>query len=406
MKLRRRLSSSLRPLFAHRTRALLALAGVAVGTAAVILSRALGVGAQEEMRRTIERTGTNLLMVKPLPVRRLVARPQIRGFATTMVVEDADAIARLRQVAKIAPAIEQPGRVKLAGAVMRTTIRGTTPAFPAVRSFALAEGRFFDATDDRLSRRVVVLGARVASELSAGRSPVGATVRIGGIPFEAIGVFEARGTTTDGADQDNQVVVPLQTALRRVFNATWLTNIYVSVTQPEHMDEAESEILHLLRARHQRGADEAADDFAIQNTTKSRSFQQETIASLSRYATGLASLALGMGGIGILALMLLSVRERTSEIGLRLAVGARPRDILIQFLLEAAALALGGWAIGAVAAGAAAAILVLSTSWTIGLPTMAIAASFGMTFIVGLGFGALPARNAARVPPIAALTTR
>ncbi|MBI2512672.1 MAG: ABC transporter permease [Opitutae bacterium] len=406
MKLRRRLSSSLRPLLAHRTRALLALAGVAVGTAAVIVSRALGAGAQEEMRRTIERTGTNLLLVKPLPVKRLAARPQIRGFASTLVVEDADAIARLDQVATVAPAIERPGRVKFAGAVMRTTIRGTTPAFPTVRSFALAGGRFFNASDERQARRVAVLGARVADELSAGRSPVGATVRIGGIPFEVIGVFAARGTTTDGADQDNQIVVPLPTALRRVFNATGLTNIYIGVTQPERMDEAESGILHLLRARHRRGAGETPDDFAIQNTAKSRSFQQEMIASLSRYATGLASLALGMGGIGILALMLLSVRERTSEIGLRLAVGAQPRDILIQFLGEAAALALGGWALGALVAGAAVTALALWTNWTVGVPTMTIAASFGMTFIVGLGFGALPARNAARVPPIAALTTR
>lgn len=406
MKLRRRLSSSLRPLWIHRLRAALALSGVAVGVAAVIVSRSVGAGAQTEMVRAVERMGTNLLLIKPLPVKRLVARPQLSGLATTLELEDVEAIAALPFVREVAPAVDRSVRVKVGATAMRTTVRGSTPAYLSVRKFALAEGRCFDGEDERAARRVAVLGARVNAELSSGRSLVGGEIRLGGVPFEVIGVLAAKGASVEGADQDNQVVVPLRTALRRISNSTWLTTIYVSVTEPARMNDAETGIQHMLRARHQRGIERRPDDFAVQNTAKTRAFQQEMTAALSRYAGGLAAIALAVGGIGILALMLISVRERTSEIGLRMAVGAEPRDILIQFLIEAAALALAGWLGGALLGGGAAVALACFTRWPVGLPVSAIVTSFGMAVIVGLGFGALPARNAARIPPIEALLKR
>lgn len=393
-------------MFVHRTRALLAATGVAVGVAAVIVSRAVGAGAEAQMRRTVESIGTNLLIVKPLPVKREVARPEISGPATTLVVADADAIGRLDTVHAVAPAVERPTRVKIGNLAMRTTVRGTTIAFPAVRNFEIGTGRYFDAADDRLARRVVVLGSRVREELGGGGSLVGTEMRVDGVPFEVIGVFKARGATIDGADQDNFVAVPLRTALRRVFNTTWLTNVYVGVADPDGMAETAASIERLLRGRHQHGMSGQPDDFAVQNTTRTRVFQQEMIDTLSRYAAGLAAIALVVGGTGILALMLLSVKERTSEIGLRMAVGARPLDILIQFLLEAATLAVGGWSAGLVLAAAGSAALAYGTSWPVGVPTMAIAGTFGMVLIIGLGFGALPARNAARIPPIDALVMR
>lgn len=406
MKLRRWLSSSLRPLLAHRTRALLSGAGVAVGVAAILVSQAIGTGAEEEMRRTVEGTGTNLLIVKPLPLKPLVSRPKIGGLAMSLTVEDSNALARLPGVAAVAPAIERPARVKVGAIAMRTTARGTTVTFPAIRRFALAEGRFFNAADDRAARRVAVLGDRIARELSPEGSLVGAQIRIDGIPFDVVGVFRARGTTTDGADQDNQVAIPLRTALRRVFNATWLTNIYVSAKDPNEIDAAATEIQQSLRQRHRRGDGTESDDFAVQSTARTRAFQQQITASLSRYAAALSTIALGVGSMGILATMLLSVRERTAEIGLRMAVGAQRRDILLQFLLEATVLSLGGWISGAIVAVAAAAAIVLGTNWPIAFPTIAIAASLGMALIIGLGFGVLPARNAARIAPLQALLTR
>lgn len=403
MRLGRRLGSSVKPLLLHKVRTLLALSGVAVGVGAVVVSSAIGQGAQDAMVRTIESMGTNLLMVKPLPVKRLVARQTMTGLATTLDVEDYEAIARLTRVAEAAPGVEGTAIVKAGTIAMITTVRGTTPVFLSVRRFQIGEGRFFDEEDDRSARRVAVLGARVADNLFDGPSPIGQEIRIRGVPFDTIGVLQAKGTTADGADQDNQILVPARTASRRIFNSTWLATVYVSVRAPEQMNDAEADIRRLLRARHRRGLESSTDDFAIQNTAKIRSVQQEMTESLSRYATGLAAIALLVGGIGILALMLLSVRERTPEIGLRMAVGAQPRDILIQFLVEAGVLALAGWTTG-IGVGAVAAVTVaLGTTWTMGIPVPAILVSFAMAVIIGLGFGAVPARSAARIPPIQAL---
>jgi putative ABC transport system permease protein len=403
MKLRRRFITSLKPLLAHRVRTALALAGVAVGVAAVVVARAIGAGAQQEMLRTLQQMGTNLLIIKPLPVKRLVARREIRGVATTLTPEDYDALAALPLIAHAVPAIEGSVRVKAGTFAMRTTVRGTTAAYPHVRNFRLAAGCFFDADDDRAARRVAVIGARVNDELAPAGSLLGQEIRVRGVAYEVIGILEAKGATADGADEDNQVLVPLRTALRRVFNVTWLTTVYTSVTEPARMSEAAANIERVLRARHQRGSDAPTDDFAVQNTAKTRAFQQQMTETLSRYAAGLAAIALLVGGIGIMALMMLSVRERTSEIGLRMAVGALPRDILLQFLLEATVLALAGWAGGLVLGGAAALTVKLGTTWPIAVPGSAIAASFAMAAFIGLGFGAVPARNAARIPPIQAL---
>jgi ABC-type antimicrobial peptide transport system permease subunit len=403
MKLRRRLSSSLRPLFAHRTRTLLALSGVAVGVGAVIVSRAIGAGAEDEMVRTVEAIGTNLLIVKPLPVKRIVFRPSIVGFATTLRPDDCAAVATLPTVAAVAPAVETTTRIKAGSRIVKTTVRGTGPAYPSIRRFEIAAGRFYDATDDRARARVVVLGASVARQLFGEERPVGAGVRLRGIPFEVIGVLRAKGTTPDGADQDNQVLIPLGTAMRRVFNVTWLTSAYVAVRDRDLMDETGAAIDALLRERHRARALQPAEDFAVQNTARTRAIQQELTASLSRYAAGLGAIALLVGGVGILALMFLSIRERTSEIGLRMAVGAQPRDILLQFLIEASVLALAGWAAGAVLGGGVTAIVALTTSWAVGLPLDGLAMSLALVFLLGLGFGAWPARKAARIPPIEAL---
>jgi putative ABC transport system permease protein len=403
MKLRRRFSSSLHPLFAHPLRTVLALSGVAVGVGAFVVSRAIGDGARAEMVRTVESLGTNLLIVKPVPVKRLVARRAVSGFATTLTDEDVAAVAALPGVAAAAPAIEDTVRVKRNATAAKTTVRGTTAAYLRLRAFELQAGRFLGPTDDDEVRRVAVLGARIARELFPAGPAVGGELRVRGVPFEVIGVLRAKGTTADGADQDNQVLVPFRTALRRVFNVRWLTSAYVGVTDPVRMEEATLAIERLLRQRHRVGERRAADDFAVQNTARTRAFQQELTAAFGRYAAGLAAVALLVGGFGVLALMFLSVRERTAEIGLRIAVGARRRDILLQFLIEAVFLALAGWAAGVVLGGLACAAVACGTSWAVALPLVPAATALGMALTIGMGFGALPARRAARIPPIEAL---
>jgi putative ABC transport system permease protein len=382
---------------------------VAVGVAAVIVTSAVGTGAQRELLRGMENLGTNLLVVTPAQVKRLVSRQAIRGMVTSLRVEDCDAIADLSDVAEAAPGAEGTLRVKAGGGAMLTSVVGTTPAFPRVRRFRLRAGRFFEADDDRAARRVAVLGARVADTLFPGEDPVGQAIRIRGVPFDIIGVLKAKGSTADGADEDNKLLIPIRTALRRVFNVTWLSTVFVSVRERSTMDDTERAIAVLLRSRHRvapdgsQGSQRKDDDFAIQNSAKTLRIQRETAESLTQLTTGLAAVALLVGGIGILALMLLSLKERTGEIGLRMAVGARPRDILVQFLLEAAILALGGWAAGALLGGIAAAGIAFGTSWTVAVPVDALLASLGMAATTGIGFGAFPARAASLVPPIQAL---
>ena len=414
MRLARSLRPALRALVAHRLRAGLALCGVGIGVAAVLLTGALGAGAEREVSRSLEAMGTNLLVVRPAPAKRLVARREVRGSVSTLIPADAEALAELQEVDEAMPGMEGTLRVKGGGGSVTATVLGATRAFPRVRRFRLRAGRFFDAEDEAGARRVAVLGARVAERLY-GDEPaaalIGRPLRLRGIPFEIVGVLAAKGVLADGSDEDNTIVIPIRTALRRVFNVTYLNAVFVTVRdvrdsgQHGPMAAAQAEIGALLRQRHRQRGDAPADDFAIQDKTKLLASQRETVGTLTLFVGGLSALALAVGGTGILALMLLSVKERTGEIGLRLAVGARPRDILVQFLAEATALALGGWLAGVAVAALGTGALALGTSWKVALPLGALLASLGMALITGLGFGAVPARRASRMPPIRALGT-
>jgi putative ABC transport system permease protein len=414
MRLSRALRPALRALAAHRLRAGLALSGMAIGVAAVLLTGALGAGAEREVARSLEAMGTNLLVVRPAPAKRLVARKEVRGSVTTLTPADAAALAELKSVDEAMPGVEGTLRVKGGGGSVTATVLGATRAFPRVRRFRLGAGRCFDAADEAGARRVAVLGARVAERLF-GDEPaaalIGRGLRLRGIPFEIVGVLEAKGVLADGSDEDNTIVIPLRTALRRVFNVPYLNTVFVTVREPDGRDgrrpmaAAQAEIGALLRQRHRLRDPAQADDFAVQDKAKLLSSQQETVGTLTLFVAGISALALGVGGTGILALMLLSVKERTGEIGLRLAVGARPRDVLVQFLAEATALALGGWLAGVAVAALGTVGLALGTSWKVAVPAGALLASLAMALITGLGFGAVPARRASRLPPIRALGT-
>jgi len=402
MKHRRSLRPALKALATHRVRAALAVSSIAVGVAALIVANAIGTGIQRDIGRQIDNTGANLLVVRPAFVKRVVARKDVKGTVRTLRLDDFDAIAELASVAEAIPAIESPVKVKAGPAATNTKVLGTGPEFPAVRRFRIRAGRFFDADDDRMARRVAVLGARVANALFT-ENPVGQPVRIRGVPFEVIGVLAAKGVVA-GDDEDNQVVVPVRTALRRLFNATWLNTIFVSVDESRGMGEAQREIGAVLVDRHRIGPDEQAD-FEIQNMTTFLALQQQTAGTLRRGTSAVAVVALVVGGTGILALMLLAVKERTGEIGLRMAVGAQPRDIFLQFLFEATLLAIGGGTSGIIVGVAGAAVVAFSTTWKIAAPWEALAVSLGATLAIGIGIGALPARRASLFPPIQALRT-
>ncbi len=399
----RRLLPSIRSLFAHKVRASLAAFSVAAGVVAVVLTSAVGTGAKEAVLQETAKMGSNLLAVRPSQVNSAAARKELSGVVTTLGLEDYAMIAELPEVADAAPGAEATLTVKLGDGSMSALVLGTTPNYMKVGNFQLHEGRFLDAEDNKAALRVAVLGARIDQTLFGKDDPIGREIRIRGDSFKVIGVLNAKGILADGSDEDNLVLIPIRTALRRVFNSTWLNPVFVSVRRPQEMEAAVAQIGNLLRIRHRLAQQGKADDFSIQDPAKALATQKQVADSLNLLSTGLAAGALVVGGIGILAIMLMSVKERTAEIGLRMAVGARPRDILNQFLLEATLLSLGGWLVGMAFGAIGATAIAFFTSWRIAAPVKAIFASLALAITTGLGFGAYPARRASLLPPIQAL---
>jgi putative ABC transport system permease protein len=402
MRFLRTLRPSLRALLAHRTRSVLAAGGVGIGIAAVFLTSAIGQGAQAEMQKNLGAMGTRMLVVRPETVKKTVARKELQGIVTTLKLEDYRAIRELARVASAAPVVEGPCKVKVGQAVVATKALGTTSSFFRIRDFGLAEGRFFAEDEDEGSARLAVLGATLAASLFPREDPIGQEIRIGQVTFEVVGTLIAKGVAADGADADNQVFIPVATAMRRLFDVRWLSAIFVRVAASADLDAVAADLKQLIRERHARPG--RPDDFAVQDQRRFVLAQAATMRPLTWLTSGLAAVALLIGGTGILALMLLSVRERTPEIGLRMAVGARPRDVLAQFLAESLVLSLAGGLTGIAVGALGTALLARATRWPLSVSAQAVAVSFATAAAIGLLFGALPALKAARLLPVQALS--
>ncbi|MFC1790973.1 ABC transporter permease [Gemmatimonadota bacterium] len=405
MRLGRNLLLSTKALLRHRVRTALALSGTAVGVGAVLVMTAVGEGVENQVVSEIEALGRNLLIVSAGDAPRLPWRRRTAQTVTTLTLDDAQALlAGAPEVALVAPAQDRRFRVKYGLISTMTKVLGTTSEFEEVRAFRTVQGRFFTEDENRSSARVAVLGSRVRELLFPEEDPLGKTLRVGKVPFLVIGVLESKGATVDGlSEEDNQIVIPLQTALRRAFNLDYLKMVYVQVRDGDRLDEAQAQIGEVLRARHRVTELGRTDDFAIQNQRVILAARLETIASFRRMILGLGAVALLVGGVGILSIMLLSVRERRNEVGLRVAVGARHRDILVQFLLESLLLGTAGGSLG-VALG-------LGVAWLVGASTQWQTAISGTTVLVGLSaalgvgviFGVFPAQRAGALDPIDAL---
>jgi len=394
---------ALKGLMAHKLRAALATLGIVVGVGAVIVMLAVGEGARREVLGKIRALGTNLVIVSAGQMKLVAGRPQLVGSVTTLDLRDARAIAEeCPAVSRVVPIHSRKLAVKYGTGTANTSIVGTSADFPAVREFRTTSGRFFDADEVRGAQRVAVVGQTVLTNLGVGRSPVGETIRIGAVPFEVIGILEPKGINYAGIDEDDQILIPITTALRRLFNATHLTSLYVQAWQERFMEAAAAQAAALLRERHRIRAGRP-DDFTIQTQAEIQEAAQETSRTLSLLLGSVAGISLFVGGVGILAMMVISVRERTREIGVRRAVGARRRDILLQFILEATGLSLAGGLIGSLAGVAGGLILGRVTGWPTAISPLAILLAMGVSAGVGIFFGAYPARRAARVDPIVAL---
>lgn len=405
MKVRRNFALSRRALVRHRVRTALAVSGTAVGVAAVLIMIALGEGAEREVLRQIEAMGRNVLVVAAGPADRPVGRSTRRGPVTTLKLSDAEAIAEeCPAVALAAPAQDRPARVKYGTLTRATTILGTTPDFGRIRNFRTSDGRYFTLEENRASLRVALLGSQVAEVLFGDADPIGASIRIDRVPFEVIGVLESKGMGVEGgSNEDDLIVIPIRTALRRVFNLDYLKMVWVQVRAGQDMDRAQAQITDLLRRRHRLDRRARPDDFRIRNQQLVLAADMEAAASFRRLITALASVALIVGGVGILSIMLLSIRERRAEIGLRIAVGAKRRDVRAQFLVEAVLLGVGGGVVGLVLGVLAAASIEWGTDWQTVVSPAAVALALGAAFTVSFVFGVYPAQRAASLDPIEAL---
>ncbi|OGB96282.1 MAG: hypothetical protein A3G35_01440 [candidate division NC10 bacterium RIFCSPLOWO2_12_FULL_66_18] len=394
---------ALKGLMAHRLRALLAILGIVVGVAAVIVMLAVGEGAKRDVLGKIQGLGTNILIVSAGQLKNVAGRPQLVGNVTTLDLRDVKAITEeCPAVARVAPIQSRKLPVKYGTGTTNTSIVGTSADFPTVREFRTIVGRFFDADEVQGAQRVAIVGHTVLTNLGTERGVVGDTIRIGNVPFEVIGILEPKGVNYAGIDEDDQIFIPINTALRRLFNLTYLNSLYVQARDERAMSSAARQVTDLLRERH-RIRSGHPEDFTLQTQAEILEAAQETSQTFSLLLGSIAGISLFVGGIGILAMMVISVRERTQEIGVRRAVGARRQDILLQFILEATSLSLVGGLIGSLVGVAGGLVLSHLTGWPTAISPLAILLAFGVAAAVGVFFGAYPARRAARLDPIVAL---
>ena len=398
---------ALRALKVNRLRSALTMLGIIIGVAAVIAMVAVGSGATARIQQQIQAIGSNLIMVMPGSVTSNGIRLG-SGAGVTLSEDDARAIAaECPAVAAVAPTVRGAAQVMYGNNNWATSIQGTTPDFLTIREQPVARGTAFTTEDVSSAAKVVVLGQTVAQNLFGDADPTGQTIRIKNVPFLVDGVLSAKGQSPTGQDQDDLVLIPISTAKRQVTgsnqaNAGSVGSIMVQAINAAAMDQAQQEVAALLRQRHRMQAGQD-DDFTIRNLSEVFAAQESSARVMSILLGAIASVSLIVGGIGIMNIMLVSVTERTREIGLRLAIGAKTNDILSQFLVEAVTLSILGGVMGIVIGVGASLLISYFAKWNTLVSPMSIALAFVFSGLVGVFFGYYPARKAALLDQIDAL---
>jgi putative ABC transport system permease protein len=396
---------AIKSLTGHPLRVGLAVLAIAIGVASVIVMVGIGRGAEDEIRRKIEGMGTNLIVVSAGQSRSVKGQVGKLGIMTTLTLKDARAIAdECPAVKQVAPAYLKKLSVKFENVSYSTRIVATLPSIQEIRNIGVQSGAFFDEDENRLMAPVAIVGPTIVQTLFAGQDPVGESIRIGNVLIKVIAVTVPKGAVS-GEDEDDQILVPLRTAMNKLMNVTYLSNIFVEASGFDNIHVAEAEVRSLLRERH-RLHEGKEDDFTIQNQADVIEAQSSVARTFSLLVGSIAVISLIIGGVGILGVMLLSIRERVSEIGIRRAVGARRRDILVQFLVESSFLGVVGGISGLLlGVGGAAGVRYFS-----GMPVILaldyIALSLVFSIATGLIFGIYPSWIAARLDPIEALNTK
>ncbi len=393
---------ALRAIRRNKLRSGLTVLGVVIGVCAVVTLVNVGQGAQLSIQKSISGLGTNMLTVFPGSFRRGGMRGG-SGTVTTLTVEDAEAILNeCSAVQMVSPVVNTMAQAVFRSQNWRTSIYGATPEFQRIRNWSLEKGEFFTPQDVKAAARVCVLGETAEEELFGGQDSLGSVIRIKRIPFKVMGVLTPKGQNTFGRDQDDVIVVPYTTVQKRLAEITHLNMIMVSAVSTDLMGEAQTQVRELLRRRHNTKEGEE-DDFSVRNIADLTA----TFSTITRILTlllgSIASISLLVGGIGIMNIMLVSVTERTREIGIRMSVGARPRDLLLQFLVEAVVLSLVGAIIGTFLGIGLSNVIARVAGWSSPVSVLAIVVAFLFSAGVGIFFGLYPARKASLLNPIEAL---
>lgn len=403
MDLRESIQVAFDAVLANKMRAALTMLGIIIGVGAVITMVALGEGAQQAVTARIQALGSNLLFVSPGSARSghvtLTA-----GSRINLHRKDVEAVlAQCEEILDVVPEFSRGAQVKYANRNWNTRITGTTPNYGEVRNVQVVAGRYFTAQEEAARARVCLIGSTVRDNLfGSDEDPIGKTLRIGRMNFQIIGVLETKGQTGGWMNPDDQVLIPLATAQMRLFGVDFITNSSMKVADAMLMDKAFYNVERVLRRQH-RLRDTQDNDFNIRNQADIISTFEETSRTFTSLLAGIAGVSLLVGGIGIMNIMLVSVTERTREIGIRKAVGARRRDILVQFLMEALALSLTGGLIGVTVGVAASSLLARLAAWNTLISIESIGVSFLFAAAVGVVFGLYPARRAALQDTIVAL---
>jgi len=389
---------ALRALQVHKLRSLLTMLGIIIGVGAVVAMLSVGQGASQQVQQRIASLGSNVLQVFPGSATTGGVRMGAGSNVRSLTLDDANAIgAACPDVIAVAPIASRGAQVVYSNQNWATNITGTTPDYLTVRSWDIAEGNMFTGDDVNAAAKVCVLGQTLVDNLFALEDPIGAVVRIRNIPFTVTGVL-----TVKGSDQDDIVLVPVTAAQRRLTGNSWVNRIMVSAVSQKRSSAAQEEVTQLLRVRHEIRTD-ADDDFTVRNMADIASAVQQSSRILTLLLASIASVSLLVGGIGIMNIMLVSVTERTREIGIRMAVGAKGRDVLLQFLVEAVVTSLLGGVMGILFGVGVSQLIGLLAKWATPIVPGAILLAFFFSALVGIFFGYYPARRAASLDPIEAL---
>jgi len=388
-------------LAANKLRSALTMLGIIIGVLAVILGTAIGQGSRQQVLERIQSLGSNSITVFAGSGRQGPVSGGA-GSTQTLVLEDADAIRKnCPTVTNVAPQVQQRAQVKYANQNTNTSIVCTTPEFLPIRGFRVETGQFFTASDVRSRRKVCVVGKTTADTLFGDSTPIGKSLRIKGINFKIIGLLASKGSAMFG-DPDDQIVIPVSTGMKQVFGATSLSQIYAQTAKAEDATRASQEIENAIRKSHKLTGSEDSD-FSVRTQAEFMQIQDQSSQTLTFLLTGIAAVALLVGGIGIMNIMLVSVTERTREIGIRKAVGARNVNILLQFLIEAMTLSVFGGLIGIGGGFAACSLLTSFLGWPTLISPFYVVVSFASSACIGIFFGIYPAYTAAQLDPIEAL---